>query len=113
MPVAVSLRSCNMRMYQWYGYLWKQWIQQTVKKKSLTTPSRHIREEVQLHPFLISGLDGRVVNIMPRSLYALEITLVPNEKRAEWPQSRSGHFGEGTNLLLLPGYEHCTVQPEA
>jgi hypothetical protein len=26
MPVAVSLRSYNMRMYQWYDYLWEQWI---------------------------------------------------------------------------------------
>lgn len=32
---------------------------------------------------------------------------------AEWPQNWSGHFGEGTNLLPLPGCKHRTVQPEA
>jgi len=35
------------------------------------------------------------------------------KRRAEWPQSRYGHFAEGTNLVPLPGYEHGTVQPEA
>jgi hypothetical protein len=52
------------------------------RKKSLTTtPSRHIYDEVQLHPLLISALDGSGQH-HARPLYALEITLAPNEKEA-------------------------------
>jgi hypothetical protein len=52
-----------------------------------------------------------VVNITPRPLYALQVTLVPNEKEGAMVSEPVWTFWR--NLVPLPGYEHHTVQPEA
>ena len=53
-----------------------------------------------------------VVSATSRPLYSREISLVLSEYKAGWDTcSRYGPYGNGNNILALPGFEHRIIQP--
>ena len=77
---------------------------------SLSMPCQNIGgAEIQLHPFSISALDGDGwLNSRP-----VRFTPTKNSVPCEWTPERVWTFWRRVSFLVLPRFEHSTVQPVA